>query len=308
MSAAPLVTAVIPAYNARRYVAEAVRSVLQQTYERLECIVVDDGSTDGTHEAIADLGQRVRTIRTSNGGVSSARNVGARAGSGDYIAFLDADDLWLPRKVDHQVRLAMQQPKIGLVYTGVAVVDERLRPLGDIRPAPPDVALHNLLLLRQPSIPGVGSTALIPTTVFHAVSGFDEQLSTSADYDLACRIALRFPIDRLDETLALYRLHGGQMHLDPRVLEHDMRIVHRKIFANSVLPPEVRKLRSAAAANLGVMLAAFYFHRGDAFRLLRHLGAAFAQHPAATISCVADRARARMRRMAGGRGGWTAAA
>lgn len=301
VTAPPLVTVVIPAYNARLFVADAVRSVLEQTYAHLECIVVDDGSTDGTDEAVAKLGERVRTIRKRNGGVSSARNAGARAGSGDYLAFLDADDLWRPEKIDRQIRLAVQRSGLGLVYTGVLVVDEALRPLGERRPAPPDIALRNMLLLRQPSIPAIASTALIPTSVFRSLSGFDERLSTSADYDLACRIALRFPVERLDEALALYRIHGAQMHRDPQALEHDMRIVHQKIFTSQGLPPEIRALRREAAASLSVMLAAFYFHRRDPIRLLKHLIAGFGQQPAATIRCVVARARAKLERATGRR-------
>jgi glycosyltransferase involved in cell wall biosynthesis len=306
VTASPLVTAVIPAYNARLFVADAVHSVLEQTYAPLECIVVDDGSTDGTDEAVAKLGERVRAIRKLNGGVSSARNAGARAGSGEYLAFLDADDLWLPEKIDHQMRLATQRSGVGLFYTGVSVVDEALRPLGELRPASPDVALRNMLLLRQPSIPAIASTALIPTAIFRSLSGFDERLSTSADYDLACRIALRYPVERLDEALALYRIHGAQMHRDPRALEHDMRIVHEKIFATQALPPEIRALRREAAANLSVMLAAFYFQRRDPMRLLKHLIAGVGQQPAATIRCVVARARVKLERATGRRRGWLA--
>jgi glycosyltransferase involved in cell wall biosynthesis len=296
VTASPLVTAVIPAYNACLFVEGAVRSVLEQTYARVECIVVDDGSTDGTYEAVAKFGERVRTIRKRNGGVSSARNAGARAGSGDYVAFLDADDLWRPEKIDQQIRLAVQRTEVGLFYTGVSLVDEALRPLGEVRAAPPGIALRNMLLFRQPSIPAIASTALIPAAVLRALSGFDERLSTSADYDLACRIALRFPVERIDEALTLYRIHGAQMHRDPRALELDMRIVHEKIFTTPGLPPEVRALRREAAASLSVMLAAFYFHRRDPMRLLQHLAAGFGQQPAVTIRRVVARARAKLDR------------
>ena len=114
--ALPLVSVVMPAYNAGPYIEQAIRSVLEQDYPNIELIVVDDGSKDGTPEAVEALfGDRVRVLRQKNGGPAAARNLGIRASNGTLLAFLDADDVWLPGKLQAQVSYMLAHPDIGLV-------------------------------------------------------------------------------------------------------------------------------------------------------------------------------------------------
>ena len=115
----PLVSVVIPAYNCERYLGRAIRSVLAQTYPRIECIVVDDGSTDGTAEVIDRFGSAVRAIRQENGGAAAARNAGIRTATGRYIAFLDADDYWLRNKLELQIHILEKNPDLVLISTGL---------------------------------------------------------------------------------------------------------------------------------------------------------------------------------------------
>ena len=111
----PVVSVVMPAYNAERFVDEALESVLKQSYQRLEVIVVDDGSTDGTAARVQAYGNPVRYLQQVNAGVGAARNRGLEAATGDYIAFLDADDLWRPEKLDVQLEIAARNPESGLI-------------------------------------------------------------------------------------------------------------------------------------------------------------------------------------------------
>ena len=101
----PLVSAIIPNFNYARFVCEAVESALAQTYDHLEVIVVDDGSSDDSLQVLKQFGDRIRVIAQPNAGVAASRNNGAAASSGEFVAFLDADDLWAPDKIAAQVEV-----------------------------------------------------------------------------------------------------------------------------------------------------------------------------------------------------------
>jgi len=126
-----LVTAVIPAFNAERFVAEAIESVLGQTHPQVECIVVDDGSTDHTAEVVERYGERVRLLRQRNAGVSVARNNGAAAGEGAFVAFLDADDRWHQAKLERQLARLQGATAQTMAVCAVRAIDEAGAPLGD---------------------------------------------------------------------------------------------------------------------------------------------------------------------------------
>jgi len=121
MASAPLVSVVMPAYNVAWCVGRAVDSVLAQDYERRELIVVNDGSTDETRALLAGYGERVTVIDQENRGMSAARNAGIRRARGDYVAFLDADDRWLPGKLSRQVELMETRPELGFCSTAARV-------------------------------------------------------------------------------------------------------------------------------------------------------------------------------------------
>src|SRR6267154_1483950 len=110
------VSVVIPVYNGERYLADAIQSVLDQTYQKFEVIVVDDGSTDGSARVAKRFGGAIRYVHQSNGGVSKARNTGITLAQGTYLAFLDQDDLWLPDKLAVQVAYLDSHPEVGVVY------------------------------------------------------------------------------------------------------------------------------------------------------------------------------------------------
>jgi glycosyltransferase involved in cell wall biosynthesis len=111
----PLVSVVIPAHNAERFIDEAIDSVLEQAHQRLEVVVVDDGSTDGTAARVRAYGDQVRYVHQTNAGVGAARNRGLALAAGDYIAFLDADDVWHPEKLEVELEIAARNPESGLI-------------------------------------------------------------------------------------------------------------------------------------------------------------------------------------------------
>ncbi len=187
----PHVSVVIPAYNAERFIVETVNSALNQTYQDLEVIVVDDGSKDGTVAALAQFGNRIRVHQQANGGVAKARNTGVSLARGTYIAFLDADDLWLPQKLERQ--LTSTAP---MSYTDRLNIGERghlpelhseIKPMrgGD---------LFVPLMREQNFI--TSTSVMLRRALFEKMGGFYTGLNGTEDWDLWIRIA-EAPRDRL---------------------------------------------------------------------------------------------------------------
>ena len=223
-STTPLVSVIVPAFNAAAFLADSVRSVLSQTMDDLECIVVDDGSTDGTAAVLSGIHDcRLRVLRRprNEGSVSFARNHGLAHASGRYVAFLDADDWWFPEKLQVQLAFHERRPELGLVYCGYATTDPALARLRTVVVPSAVDRLRGQVLLEASGI-GFASTALIPAHVLRDVGGFATHLSVSEDIDLAERIASRHPIAGVPRCLALYRGHGSQNHHQLQKYEHDM--------------------------------------------------------------------------------------
>jgi hypothetical protein len=189
--------------------------------------------------------------------------------TGQLIAFLDADDLWLPGKIAKQVEMFNRFPDVGLIYTAIQIVDEHGTITGEVRGKFEKDPLVRLLLLETPVY--LTMTGVVPRSVFENIGGFDERLSTSADADMACRIALRYEVRAIDEPLACYRQHGDQMHRNLEALERDMTLVYQKVFEIDNLPDRVRRLRPRAKASLESTLAIAYFSQKELGRSFSHL-------------------------------------
>jgi len=205
---APAVSVIVPCYNAESYLAETIQSVLEQSYPDFELILVDDGSTDRTGEILASFSDpRARVYRQANAGVSTARNRGVAESCGRYLAFLDSDDVWLPRKLERQVRVLEEDPAVGLVYSDVFVMDEAGRPEGTFseRMALPRGWVFRGLLARNFI---ATSTVVMRRAVFDAVGPF-VPFRVSQDYDLWLKCAARYPVERVPEPLVRYRRRPG---------------------------------------------------------------------------------------------------
>jgi glycosyltransferase involved in cell wall biosynthesis len=293
----PLVSAVIPAHNAERFVGDAVVSVLNQTWPRMECIVVDDGSTDRTGDVVREAGGgRVRYIRQARSGVSIARNRGAAEAQGELIAFLDSDDVWLPEKTTQQVELLRSRSDVGLVLCDLFMVNAALRRPVPVRVDPSGRGLRKALLMEATGT-GLSFTGMVRREVLAEVGGFDPAFSVSADVELALRIAARFPVVAVHRPLALYRIHDGQMHLDLHALEQD-----RRRLTDLVLPAGTGRQRDRrrAIANLYTRLFFYELKRGQAACAARSLGLAAVQlQPHRVLALSAWAATTRIRRRFG---------
>lgn len=195
----PLVSVVIPVYNCERYLVSSIDSVLHQSYEPIELIVVDDGSTDGSEEIIRHY-SNLTAFRQSHKGVSAARNLGVSKASGEYIAFLDADDLWLEKKIESQVRFLKEKPGIGIVICKYSCFMER-----EDSP-PPWIERDIFKKIRFGFIP---SCLLCRRDVFDEVGMFDESYQTGEDLDWLARAKdAKKRIGRIDEVQVQKRYHG----------------------------------------------------------------------------------------------------
>lgn len=200
----PLISVIIPTYNRAWALADAVDSVLAQDYPEVELIVVDDGSTDETPSLLAAYGDALQVITLDNGGVSRARNHGIAAAQGEYIAFLDSDDRWLPEKLSEQAAFFKANPEARICQTEelwirngkrVNPCKHHKKPSGDIFEA----SLH--LCLVSPS------AVMLHGTLFKEVGLFDETLPACEDYDLWLRIACTTPVYTTPSPLVIK--HGG---------------------------------------------------------------------------------------------------
>jgi glycosyltransferase involved in cell wall biosynthesis len=264
----PKVSAVIPTHNHARFLVEAVESVLRQTVPPSEVIVVDDGSTDSTLEVLRQYGGRIRVISQENRGVAAARNVGASVASGEILAFLDADDLWLERKQEFQSNRFVKEPDLGLVHCGVEEIDGAGRQLRTRLDGMQGWVSREMLLFRRGVILGGGSAIAVRRASFRDVGGFDESLSTSADWDFCYRIARRYRIGFLAEVLVRYRVHNGNMHKNVHAMARDMLRAYSKAFSED--DRSLRGLRRLAYGRLHSILAGSFFQSGDYGQFARH--------------------------------------
>jgi GT2 family glycosyltransferase len=200
-----LVSVIIPTHDRLRMLQDAIDSVLAQTYRDFELIVVDDGSDDGTAEKIpARYGSAVRVLAQARRGVAAARNLGVKCSRGTYLAFLDSDDMWRPRKLESQMGFMQTEARSQICQTeeiwirnGVRVNPKKRhrKPSGDIFRASLDLCLVS------------PSAALMTRELFERAGRFDESFPVCEDYDLWLRIALEYPVALIAEPLVVKR--GG---------------------------------------------------------------------------------------------------
>ncbi len=205
------VSVVIPTYQHAGFVCDAIDSVLSQTYQDYELIVVDDGSTDGTMEIVAKYGNQIAYLYQNNKGSAAARNTGIRAATGEYVAFLDADDVWMPNKLELEVAFLDTHPSVGMLYSNYGYFGDRLAPAGTGFDRWPPVSGHVLKEIFL-SNPISSSAVLIRKSCFEKVGCFDESIFAE-DTDMWLRLAARFEMDYLRTPLAKYRFHQENKHL-----------------------------------------------------------------------------------------------
>ncbi|MDX9843858.1 MAG: glycosyltransferase [Aquabacterium sp.] len=234
MSASPLVTVIMPVFNASATLAQALNSVLWQGYGAIEIIAVDDGSTDDSRQKLATYGDAVRVLHQSKQGPAAARNLALQHARGEYIAFVDADDVWLPGKLLRQVAYLQAHPDVSAVFGRF----RRWETLpGERRfSVPPDQTAYAQAAARWREQPEPFRTtalqgnlyadllldsvvhiitALVRRSAVDEVHGFDARLNTGEDYDFWLRLSRAHRIDQLDDCVAWYRIHAQSITRQP---------------------------------------------------------------------------------------------
>jgi glycosyltransferase involved in cell wall biosynthesis len=258
----PLVSIIIPAYNADRYISETLDSLLAQSYPRLEIIVVDDGSTDRTRACVLSYGHRVRYLYEENsGGCSKPRNEGIRAASGPLLAFIDADDVMAPDRIAREVDFLLEHPEAALVFSNyqdftdremvAASLFETCPQLsGLLRNAPQsglvlDSDVSTELFLTE----NFGSSSLmVRREAIEAVGAFDESLRASEDYDFQYRIATAHKIGVIPAVHWFRRLHAASMSSNAPNILHFKIVTRARILEYETVPRRRRMLKRALEA------------------------------------------------------------
>ncbi len=230
----PKVSVVIPAYNAMAFLPEALNSVFNQTYRDFEVIVVNDGSTDKTEQWVSQIEDpRVKLVSQENKGLAGARNTGIGNAQGEYIAFLDDDDLWESTKLEKQVNVLDENPEVGLVYTWVSVIDTDGKSKGKILCNSEEGNVWKKLL--EHNIVESGSVAMVRHSCYQSVGLYDCTLASSyaEDWDMWLRIAAQYRFQAILEPLVYYRDTPNSLSKNWRATEQSYQIIIEKAFANA---------------------------------------------------------------------------
>ncbi len=250
---APRFSAVIAAYNAERTITAAVDSALSQSAQDLEVIVVDDGSTDRTAEVVQGIPDpRVQLVSQTNQGQAAARNAGTAVATGEYVGFLDSDDLWLPDYLELAGRALERISNPGFAYTDAFVFDNhtgrvrRQSAMHEQRPPIPPPHARDEFLLELLSRNFVYVSTVVPRSVLLDVGGYIESLRRSEDYSLALRILIRgYDPAWVPGNHALYRAHPGQMSRQKLTMIQSALTVFRQIEPGS-LPSDAHRAMLAS--------------------------------------------------------------
>jgi glycosyltransferase involved in cell wall biosynthesis len=276
----PLVSVIIPTFNRANLVKEAIESVLAQTFQDVEIIVIDDGSTDETKEVVSKMpSDKTHYIYQNNMGPAAARNAGIRIARGQYIAFLDSDDLWLPKKLEKQLQLFEKlPPEVGLVHCSVFLKkgDELVLAKAKARGNP----LRDFLLntdnayLSTPAI-------LVKKECFNKTGLFDETRWLSEDVDFCIKIAQHYKVDYVDEPLVTVREIGKSLtknFMDFHTSGNMFTILDR-VFDDPACPEDLKSLRKEAYAKRLLQLMGGHYVNNRVIKVWEYFLKAFFYHP-----------------------------
>ncbi|MDT4292314.1 glycosyltransferase [Methylomonas sp. MO1] len=207
----PLASVILPVYNGKKFIRDAVHSILTQSHINLELLIVDDGSTDESTSIIKELSEkdnRIRFFQQKNSGVAGARNLALREAKGEYIGFIDQDDIWLTDKLESQITYFKQNPEAVFLHGNIEYIDDQLTPLDkSLYPWETNASGHcfeRLFVWNAIAI----QTVCFKRKCMETVGFLREEVPGVDDYDYWLRFSRFFPIDYLDKTFALYRFHG----------------------------------------------------------------------------------------------------
>lgn len=272
----PLVTVVIPTYNRANYVAETIESVLQQTYPKIEIIVIDDGSTDDTSRTVRFYAPRVRYVWQDNAERGASRNHGLRLATGEFVSFLDSDDLWLPEKVREGVDFLKANPKVGLFCTNALQIDGKGRQLRVLRMNGSSGHVTGKLLQNNFIIM---ATHLARTSAIRAIGGFREEreLSGSEDWEMFVRLSLTTNIAHVPTVTTKVRTHPENTMTNPEVMRRSMSRAAQLLRESEPLASTYHASLTRMDAKIALLNAINYCSQRDRKQSLNYLRNAFSK-------------------------------
>jgi glycosyltransferase involved in cell wall biosynthesis len=254
----PQVSVIIPAYNSAETIVRTLESVLHQTHKDFEIVVIDDGSTDDTAARVQAVGDaRIRLLSYPNGGLPTARNRGIAAASGEYLGFLDADDLWGRTKLESHVALLQNRAGVGVVYSWTCTIDDEDRILGQQHSVSWEGDVYRHLL--QAFFVGNASNAIIRRDVVDSVGPFDTNLDCGEDWEFLLRTTSRCRWAVVPEYLVFYRWREGSISSDAGLMRAGLLKLVDRMFESA--PPELQSLKPRSLANVHVYIARTYLTR-----------------------------------------------
>ncbi len=258
MSKSVKVSVVIPTYNSAEYLSEAIDSVLSQSYDNWEILIVDDGSTDNTRDIIKKYDNSIKYYYKKNEGVSKARNFGIEKAQGKYVAFLDSDDYWEVDKLERQVASLENENISGRAcYSSFTLFEGGFNIVGVRKSERYSSALEDLML--QCNVVGTPSTVIVERSLFDNVGGFDPALSLCADWEMWIRLATVTEFIYIEEPLIKYRLHESNMSNNATLLEEDTLKLLEKAFSLENISKKIIEKKNKAYAKNYMILAGTYF-------------------------------------------------
>lgn len=279
----PAASVIVAACNAAPFIQATLHSVLDQTFSDFELIVVDDGSTDGTAEQLRQYRDaRLRIISQANRGAPAAMNAGLRAARGDYIAFLDHDDLWLPTKLARHIEFLEAHPEVDLTFSWSGLIDETGRRLGlHWRRWRGAISFRELLI---DFVIGSTSAVVMRRAALEGAGWFDPGISRYYDMDLFLRVALLRPnnIRAIPEELVLYRRHSRQMSRDWQAMKLDWDQMLQKF--RRLAPKQTAAVERRAGSNMHRYFAYLAYENREFRRGCDLLRDAFRHSPAAFLT------------------------
>ena len=228
------VSVIIPNYNYAQFVGEAIESVMNQTYKDIEIVVVNNGSTDNSMDVLTKYSKNIRLINQENLGQSGARKSGLAMATGNYIAFLDADDKWAPEKIAKQILLFT--PTVELVYCGINIYSENAQKVIETE-IPTFKGSCSDAFIEYPGVSIVlsgESTSIFTRSLLEKVEGFDPELNSAAGWDFFRRCSKFSEFDFVPEPLVDHRLHSSNMSNTFQDTIEDIRRAYKKLFADEL--------------------------------------------------------------------------
>src|SRR5581483_9668448 len=284
-----IVSVIMPAFNAAATIRSAIESVLAQAWRELELIVVDDGSTDETAQIVSEIAardSRVHLLKQANSGVAAARNNGIREARGEFIAPIDADDIWFPEKIEKQIRaFAESDLRVGLVYAWSVFLDRDGAIIDGCPIWEVEGEVYRALLYRN--FIGNASVPLIRRSVLNEIGGYDESMRAAGaqgceDWDICLRIAERYEFRVVREYLVGYRIAAGSMSSDYTSMARGHALLLRR--ARERHPEIPRRVFRWSAGHFHLYLALKSFAERNAHGALEWLVGSLRLDPAILLS------------------------